>query len=96
MSAIMSCRPSFSPKSSGIHNQSFKRWGEAKSFSHLPSNTDRSAPRAGFLACGVGAQGKVAAAFGRLRPAAAGCVQVGACCELVADVDLEVDARYEL
>jgi hypothetical protein len=33
---------------------------------------------------------------GRLRLAAAGCVQVGACCELVADVDLEVDARYEL
>ncbi|KAJ1451397.1 hypothetical protein M885DRAFT_569981, partial [Pelagophyceae sp. CCMP2097] len=44
----------------------------------------------------VGKQGKVAVAFGRLRPAAAGCVQVDACCELVADVDLEVDARYEL
>ena len=43
-----------------------------------------------------GAQGKVAAAFGRLRPAAAGCVQVDACCKLVADVDLEVDARCEL
>ena len=42
------------------------------------------------------AQGKVAAAFCRLRPAAAGCVQVGACCKLVADVYLEVDARCEL
>ncbi|KAJ1444506.1 hypothetical protein M885DRAFT_580760, partial [Pelagophyceae sp. CCMP2097] len=42
-----------------------------------------------------GAQGKVAAAFGRLRPAVAGCVKVGACIELVADVDLEIDARYE-
>jgi hypothetical protein len=43
-----------------------------------------------------GTQGKVATAFGRLPPAAAGCVQFDACCELVADVDLEVDARYEL
>jgi hypothetical protein len=43
-----------------------------------------------------GAQGEVAAAFGRLRPAAAGCVQVDACCKLVADVELEVDARCEL
>jgi hypothetical protein len=43
-----------------------------------------------------GAQGKVAAAFGRLRPAAASCVQVDACNDLVAGVDFEVDARYEL
>ena len=43
-----------------------------------------------------GAQGKVAAAFGQLRPAAAGCVQVDECCKWVADVDLEVDVRYEL
>jgi hypothetical protein len=49
-----------------------------------------------FLKAVFGAQGKVAAAFGRLRPTAAGCVQVGACCVLMSAVDLEADARYEL